>query len=548
MSKHIYHKILVIIPAKGESKGIPQKNLRSLNNKPLIYYSIKNALNSKFKPDVYVTSDNSEILTISKQFGAKTLKRNTKLSNDRVTLDPVIFHALKKIELIEQKKYLLIITMQPTSPLLKVQSLDAAIRKMLSSRKTDTIISALNTTNLTWIKKNGKYFSNYIKRENRQKLPQVFSETGAFLITKPRFININNRIGKNVDLYVSKNFEESIDIDNYKDFKLCEYYLKRKKILFVVSGFKKIGLGHVHNVLQIANEITDHEIIFLVDKKSDLAFNKIRSKNYRVFKQKNPNIIFDIRKLNPDLIINDILDTKQNYIKALIKLGKKVINFEDLGKGSKFAHLTINAIYSKKKDYQKSYFGYKYFLLRDEFILKPPIVINQKVKNILITFGGVDPKNYTKKVITAIHKDCEKRKINIQVITGFGYNCLHTLKSFKNIEILKNVQNISDHMSNADLIFSSAGRTTYEIASLGVPSIILVQNNRELEHSFCNYKNGFINLGLGTLVNNQSIRDNFINTIENYNKRKSMSKFMLKKDLKLGKQRVINLIEKVINS
>jgi CMP-N-acetylneuraminic acid synthetase len=200
LSENIYHKILVIIPARGGSKGIPQKNLRSLNKKPLIYYSIKNALNSKFKPDVYVTSDNFEILTISKQLGAKTLKRNTKLSNDSVTLDPVIFNAFKKIELIEQKKYLLVITMQPTSPLLKVQSLDAAIKKMITSRKIDTIISALNTTHLTWIKKSEKYFPNYSKRENRQKLPQVFSETGAFLITKPRFININNRIGKNVDL------------------------------------------------------------------------------------------------------------------------------------------------------------------------------------------------------------------------------------------------------------------------------------------------------------------------------------------------------------
>ena len=135
MSEHIHHKILVIIPARGGSKGVPQKNLRSLNKKPLIYYSIKTALNSKFKPDVYVTSDNSEILTISKQLGAKTLKRNLKLSDDNVTLDPVIYYAFKKIELIENKKYILVITMQPTSPLLKIQSLDTAIKKMITNKK-----------------------------------------------------------------------------------------------------------------------------------------------------------------------------------------------------------------------------------------------------------------------------------------------------------------------------------------------------------------------------------------------------------------------------
>lgn len=547
MIKNSKYKILVLIPARAGSKGVPQKNLRNLNKKPLIYYSITNALKSSFKPDVYVSSDNLEILSIAKEFGAKILIRDPKISTDFVTLDPVIFDAYKKIELIEKKKYDFVITMQPTSPLLKVQSLDDAIKKIINNKKIDTLISATNNTHLTWVKKNKKYIPNYIKRVNRQKLPTVFKETGAFLITKTKFITKNSRIGKNVDLYIPKNFEENIDIDNYKDFKLCEYYLKRKKILFVVSGYKQIGLGHVYNTLLLANEIIDHEIIFLVDKKSEMAFQKIRLKNYKVFKQYAPNIIFDIRKINPDIIVNDILDTKQSYIKNLNQLGKKVINFEDLGAGSKLADLTINAIY-RKKNYPKNYFGHKYFLLRDEFILKSPKPINKNVKNILITFGGVDPKNYTKKVITAIQKECEKREIRIKVIIGFGYKQLNTLKFPKNIEILNNAQNISDHMYNADLIFSSAGRTVYEIASLGVPAIILAQNNRELKHCFCNRKNGFINLGLGTLVTNQSIRERFAKTIENYGKRKLMSKFMLKNDLKLGKQRVMNLIEKVINS
>ena len=71
-------KILIVIPARGGSKGIPRKNLRLLNGKPLIYYSIKIALHSIFSPDVYVSSDDDEILLMSKNFGAKTFKRNQK--------------------------------------------------------------------------------------------------------------------------------------------------------------------------------------------------------------------------------------------------------------------------------------------------------------------------------------------------------------------------------------------------------------------------------------------------------------------------------------
>ena len=67
--------ILVVIPARGGSKGIPRKNLRLLGGRPLIYYSIKNALNSNYKLDVYVSSDDEEILnTAKKKLGLKRIK------------------------------------------------------------------------------------------------------------------------------------------------------------------------------------------------------------------------------------------------------------------------------------------------------------------------------------------------------------------------------------------------------------------------------------------------------------------------------------------
>ncbi len=135
--------------------------------------------------------------------------------------------------------------MQPTSPLLKVGSIDKAIEKMIYDKNIDTIISAKDDTHLSWKFKNGKYLPNYKKRVNRQYLTPTFTETGGFLITKKEVISENNRIGKNVDLFVLKNGEE-IDIDTYEDWNLCEYYLSRKHILFVVKGNNIIGLGHVY--------------------------------------------------------------------------------------------------------------------------------------------------------------------------------------------------------------------------------------------------------------------------------------------------------------
>ncbi|MAQ64550.1 acylneuraminate cytidylyltransferase [bacterium] len=540
-------KLLIIIPARGGSKEIPRKNLRLLNGKPLIYYAINTALNLKYSTDVYVSSEDNEILNIASQLGSKTHKRDPSIANDITTLDPVIYDCYKYAKNIEGIEYEYIITLQPTSPLLKSSSLNTAITKAIANSNIETIISSKDNTHLSWRKEGDKFLPNYKKRVNRQYLTPTFTETGGFFITKKDIITPNNRIGKNVELYVLSKGEE-IDIDTYEDWNICEYYLKRKHILFIVTGNNTVGLGHVYNTLLIANDILNHKITFLVDKNSQLAFNKILSKNYPVYIQKSDDIVNDIKKLSPDIIINDRLDTSSDYIKKLKRLNLKVINFEDLGTGVTHADLVINAIYPEKQVLPHHYFGPDYFILRDEFIYSAQKKVSKKVKNILITFGGVDPNNYTKKVINSIYSYCHSNDISITVITGFGYTDYDSLNEFKNITVLKNVPNISIYMLDADLIFTSAGRTTYEIASVSTPAIVMAQNERELTHFFANSEFGFLNLGLGKNLSNEELYQNFIKLVESYESRKYMNKLMKKIDLKSGRKTVRKLIQNLIEA
>ena len=90
-------KLLFIIPARFGSKGIPRKNLKILNGKPLIFYSINNASEISCEKEVVVSSDSDEILNIATKFGAKALKRPAELAGDQTTLDPVVFHAYKSL-------------------------------------------------------------------------------------------------------------------------------------------------------------------------------------------------------------------------------------------------------------------------------------------------------------------------------------------------------------------------------------------------------------------------------------------------------------------
>src|SRR5690606_4524242 len=148
-----------------------------------------------------------------------------------------------------------------------------------------------------------------------------------------------SRIGKNVELYVVSK-KEAIDIDTFEDWNLCAYYLNRKRIVFNTIGNSKIGLGHIYRCLILANDIVDHDLVFLVDTESELGMSKIASNNYSVIRQnENETILEIIDKLKPYMVINDCLDTDAAFITSLKNKGIMVVNFEDLGEGSNGADL-----------------------------------------------------------------------------------------------------------------------------------------------------------------------------------------------------------------
>lgn len=539
------HNILAIIPARGGSVGIPRKNLRPLNGRPLISYTIRTALKSRYGLDVYVSSDDDEILFIAKKYGAQTYKRPPALADSATTLDPVVYDAYINISRELNKQYDLIITLQPTSPLLRVDSLDTAISSILNDENIDTVLSAKDTTHLTWSKKDNDFVPNYEKRVNRQFLPPVYTETGGFLITRSSVITESSRIGKNVSLQILDRPEESIDIDSLGDFNLAEYYIRAKEILFIVSGFQDIGYGHIYRALLLANHITNHNLAFLVTSDSKEGYDKIKDSKYNVFMQQN-NLLDDIKSLQPDVVINDILDTDEDYVKALKQMGIMVVNFEDLGSGAAFADLTINALYGQVAKHPNVLSGPDYFCAREEFRLTKDKKIENQVRKIVISYGGTDAINLTEKTLGAVYGYCVANNIDITVILGLGYRHDDTLRKYKKIKIFRDVKAISEFFEEADLIFTSYGRTVYEIACIGTPAILLAQNKRELAHTFASPENGFMALGLGQGVAPTEILDTMINLINDFDKRKEMGRLMLSHDLKSGTQRVIDIIQRRI--
>lgn len=484
---------------------MPRKNLRQLSGVPIIGHVIRSILASKHAPTVVVSSDDPEILQIASIFGARQHLRDPALADAITTLDPVVHAALTATEHEQGVCFDTVVTVQPTSPLLTTASFDGALDQFNASPGVDTLISARNDTHLGWKLEKGRYVPTYKERLNRQQLPPTFRETGAFLMTRRNCVRPENRIGKTIDLFLLEP-PESIDIDTHDDFALCQYFLNRRHIVFAVTGHRQVGLGHIHRVLALASHLVDHQLTFFVDAKSDLGAQKILDNNYVVARPMSSDWVADVLALRPDLVVNDLLDTQHDDMLRLRQADVSLINFEDLGSGALIADYVVNDLYPHpdqpmSRDKRNIAFGPRYFCARDEFRFASPKKHSNKIARVLVTFGGTDPSGLTEKVLSAIAPICLTNGIGLKVILGYGIAQPERFDRWKDsVELLRDVRNMAAHMLEADLAFTSAGRTVFELASLAIPGIVLAQNKRETTHCLAASGNGLFYMGLGNQI------------------------------------------------
>lgn len=535
-------KILAVIPARAGSRGIPNKNFRLINDKPLIVYSIKNAQASKYITDIIVTTDSPIIETIAKNQSVSVHLRNPSLCGDDITLDAVIYDAQ------QTGCWDYVITLQPTSPTLTARTLDLAIAYAISNNF-DSVISVTNQPHLAWkLSENGQIIPAYKQRLNRQYLPPYFKETGAFVISKGSCIKPNSRLGNHTGVYeIPEN--EAIDIDTFSDLKVAESILTQRNVAFYVNGNNNIGLGHIYRVLELADEFyckpdiyynkqlttessfgnTTHNLI-PVNNESDL-FEKIRHKKYGIF-------------------INDILSTSSSYMShlksALSTNNTKIINIEDDGDGACLANLVINALYNHSvADNEVS--GEKYYIAPKLFLIYKKNEIRATVSNIFICFGGADPQNYTEAVLDIITKNYYKN-YSFTVVLGRAKANVKSIfekyGKYSNIRILYDVPNMPALMLEHDIAITSRGRTAFELALLGIPTISIAQNDREMMHSFISPQNGFEFLGFKPPM------DTLEKIIQTYlmmskESRELIQNKLLSHDLRGGRSRVMHLIRSI---
>lgn len=226
-------RILALIPARGGSKGLPGKNIRPFSGKPLIAWTIEQALASRYLDKVIISTDDEEIIESSKRYGAEVpFVRPKKLATDDAKIIDVITHAVGWLAS-NDSYYDLIVLLQPTSPLRKSEDIDNAL-KLLFSKKAQAIVSVCKTEHHPYwfntLPRNGcmkNFFKPEAIKKNRQELPVFYRLNGAVYSAYCSYLKRQKSfLGYGTYSYIMPQ-ERSIDIDTDIDFKFAEFLLQR---------------------------------------------------------------------------------------------------------------------------------------------------------------------------------------------------------------------------------------------------------------------------------------------------------------------------------
>lgn len=224
-------KIIAIIPARGGSKGLPDKNIYPIAGRPLIAWTIEQSVNTKSVHATFVSTNNAEIAHVSEAWGAETIWRPNDLSTDTATSESAILHAVKFLRQERGIKPDIIVFLQATSPLRKRDDIENAI-EIFHATGADSLISGSYVDDfLIWQKRQDGWHSfnyDYKNRGCRQDRKPQFVENGSIYIFKSDVIErFNNRIGGKLEFY-EMDFWQTWEIDTGEQVDLVEFYLNSK--------------------------------------------------------------------------------------------------------------------------------------------------------------------------------------------------------------------------------------------------------------------------------------------------------------------------------
>jgi spore coat polysaccharide biosynthesis predicted glycosyltransferase SpsG/CTP:molybdopterin cytidylyltransferase MocA len=499
-------EVWLLVPARGGSKEIPRKNLRLLAGKPLIRHVLEELGRSFDRDTIVVSTDDAEIAGVAEPL-ARIHERRGENATDRATLDQVAVEVASWLleEGAHPDDYLL--TLQPTSPFLSVATVRRGIELLAQGAK--SVVSVRDDRHLRWTRDEaGRATPLFAARVNRQWLPPTFAETGGLIGARlGDVLATGTRVLEPVAL-IELDAREGLDIDSHADWAAAEFHLRRKRIAIRADASPLLGMGHVYRAVALANEMTENEIRIatLADEAHALGARFLAERPHPVQRVADEaSFLAFLEQFRPHIAILDVLDTSQAYVREVKARAGFVISLEDLGPGSRVADLVINDLYTDFYPQANHWYGVQYALLAPQFDDAAPAPFAPEVGRILVAFGGTDQHDLTAKALAALQAIGFAGEVLVVLGPGYAHGPVDVAAFGLAGRVLRSVPNMAQLMRQAHLAITSAGRTVTELMTLGVPTVALSQNLRELRHTHASSPFGVMNLGLGEHVDVQSL-------------------------------------------
>lgn len=230
-------EILATICARGGSKGIPGKNTKKLNGKPLISYTLETAKKWDKFSEIIVSTDDEKAISIAKKHDVLVpFKRPKELAGDNVSRIAAVKHALNFMEKEYNKKYDIIIDLSVTSPFREIEDIEGAFNLLLENSETNNVYSVCKADRnpyFNMIEINEKGFAELVKKPKknvtaRQNAPEVYAMNDSINVFRRDYlINADTNQSANTKAYIMPK-KRSIDIDHPLDFKFAEFLLQEE--------------------------------------------------------------------------------------------------------------------------------------------------------------------------------------------------------------------------------------------------------------------------------------------------------------------------------
>jgi len=328
--------VIAIIPARGQSKRIKNKNLSNLNGIPLIAHTIKHAVESKGVSEVYVSTDCEEIARVSEKYGAQVIHRPKEISDDFSSSESALLHALdyRKNNGFNDPEY--VVFLQCTSPIRKPDDIDKAI-KIIIDAGANSLLSVCDNKRFLWKNEDNNGASinyDYMNRKREQDMERQYQENGSIYIMQTSLLRqTNNRLGGKISFY-EMDYWSSFQIDEPEDFELIAWIMS-KKTKSLTDNFlpEKIDLI----VMDFDGVMTDDTAIVSQDgiesvrihRGDGMGIERLRDAGYKMIvlsKEKNKVVQARCEKLG--IAHKQGISNKLSYLKKYLE--NNDINFSDV--------------------------------------------------------------------------------------------------------------------------------------------------------------------------------------------------------------------------